>query len=107
MQGRRQTNHGRHAGSGVRGGPSGTRRGRGGGRGGMAARGRGFNMHMFVTRDMEPRNQHDMRAFVMAARLHAETQKLSEVGCDGKNYRTRARQFVVVVVVVVVAGCCR
>ncbi len=32
-----------------------------------------------MTRDNEPRHQHDMRAFVMAARLHSKTGKLSEV----------------------------
>ena len=35
----------------------------------------------FVNRDREPRHQHDMRAFVMAARSHAKTGKLSEVMC--------------------------
>lgn len=41
-----------------------------------------MNLFKFTNRDMEPRHQHDMRAFVMAARLHAETGKLSEVRGD-------------------------
>lgn len=56
-------------------------RGRGGGRGRRAdSAGRGrTNLFMFMKRDIEPRHQHDMRTFVMAARLHAKTGKLSEV----------------------------
>ncbi|CAM9550665.1 unnamed protein product [Scytosiphon promiscuus] len=55
-------------------------RGRGGWRGRRAEVGGrgGVNLFMFTNRDMEPRHQHDMRSFVMAARLHAETGKLSE-----------------------------
>lgn len=59
-------------------------RGGGGGKGrrvdGSSSRG-GMNLFMFMKRDIEPRHQHDMRAFVMAARLHAKTGKLSEVWC--------------------------
>lgn len=66
----------------------GSRSGTRGYQSGDASRGRGksfrqgghnLSLYMFVTRDREPRHQHDMRAFVMAARAHARTGKLSEV----------------------------
>lgn len=83
----RSNNHDRCS---SRGGRDGSRGGKGGGRGGRnngGGRGgggggeapRGSTLFMFVKRDKEPRHQHDMRAFVMAARVHAKTGKLSEV----------------------------
>lgn len=66
--------------------------GSGGGGGGLrsrdnAQRGQAPALYMFVTRDRVPRHQHDLRAFVMAARKHAKIGKLSEVesirACSG------------------------
>lgn len=63
------------------GGERGAERGRvrEGGRYGDRFRHQAPSLNLFVTRDLEARNQHDMRAFVMAARHHAEFGKLSEV----------------------------
>lgn len=66
----------------------GGRKGRGRGGHDMGGRGGGWrhtnnnlNLHVFVSRDREPRHQHDMRAFVMSARLYSTAGKLSEVMC--------------------------
>ena len=69
-----------HAARGGRGGSVGhdRRRTEGGGRGASTPRSP-LPLSAFVMRDREPRHQHDMRAFVMAARIHAETGRLSEV----------------------------
>ncbi|CAM9746173.1 unnamed protein product [Ascophyllum nodosum] len=68
-----------HAARGGRGGSVGhdRRRTEGGGRGASTPRSP-LPLSAFVMRDREPRHQHDMRAFVMAARIHAETGRLSE-----------------------------
>ena len=69
-----------HAARGGRGGSVGhdRRRAEGGGRGASTSRSP-LPLYEFVMRDREPRHQHDMREFVMAARIHAKTGRLSEV----------------------------